>query len=234
MVRFIVDTHVHVYPMHSIDSLLTAAYSNLDRLDPAAAKVLFVLETDLTASNLAPNHWLLEELDAPMVRATSKRWEAQMLLVLGTQYTTKEGLEFVHLGPAVFEQNLPIRYYVDNFSPCQMAYVPWGFGKWWGERKSLIADLPKYTMFGDSFGRPVDLDGKTVDRLRIKHGPLLSGTDPLPLAGEEKYVGRFASSVEASSYVALLERDTWQQAACVGKRSRLAPAAWRQIRMNLC
>ena len=78
--------------------------------------------------------------------------------------------------------------------------LPWSAGKWLGSRgalmKELVMELPPDGIFiGDSALRPRVVREPAVFKLASKRGiKVLSGSDPLPLEGEERRVASIVSS----------------------------------------
>lgn len=76
-----------------------------------------------------------------------------------------------------------------------LAVVPWGAGKWWFGRGRFLERFMREATdlcLGDNANRPTFLASPRhfalADELRI---PVLPGTDPLPMAGEESRTGSF-------------------------------------------
>jgi hypothetical protein len=75
--------------------------------------------------------------------------------------------------------------------------LPWGFGKWWGERGRLVdaylaSARPGKIFLGDNGGRPIGLPAPRQFARAARRGMLvLPGSDPLPRAGEIARIGRY-------------------------------------------
>lgn len=124
---------------------------------------------------------------------------ARLLVVAGRQIATAEGLEVSALGvdrEFADGADLPasIRAVHDSGA---VAVLPWGFGKWWLKRGKLIAAAVEAggadrVFVGDSGVRPGSLPQPLPLRMAERRNlPILSGSDPLPLAGEEDRAGSF-------------------------------------------
>jgi hypothetical protein len=123
----------------------------------------------------------------------------RLYLVAGRQIVTAERLEVLALG---FEGFIPdggsIRQVLERVrAAAAVPVIPWGFGKWWGERGRVVSALLKDHealgfCLGDNSGRTTILGRpahfEEAGRLGI---PILPGTDPLPFPTEFGRAGRF-------------------------------------------
>jgi hypothetical protein len=74
--------------------------------------------------------------------------------------------------------------------------IPWGFGKWWGRRGSLLTRYLEQAgaeiFLGDNGGRPVLYGRPRHFELARRRGiPILPGSDPLPLPSETSRPGGY-------------------------------------------
>jgi hypothetical protein len=208
-----VDTHVHIYDVYDIDRLFDAA---VDNFAAAARKngcgeaprqlMLLLTETAqdhafsrLKSGALRPSRWRVEPTLEDAVLRVSRDAATAIWLVAGRQIATREDLEVAVLGTtAEFPEGQPIRTSVEAADRLgAMTALPWGFGKWWGERGRLITSLmrgprSKPLFLGDNGGR---LALSTRPSLLTEGEGLghrvLPGSDPLPFPGEERKVGSY-------------------------------------------
>lgn len=122
-----------------------------------------------------------------------------VFLIRGKQMVSMEGLEVLAIGvaPPWSDRSLTLIELVDRINDAGgYPVVPWGFGKWWGGRCATIRTLverstPTPFALGDNGGRPAFWPRPRLFDVAAAHGvPVLPGSDPLPLAGEEITVGR--------------------------------------------
>lgn len=215
----IVDAHVHVHPTTNLGVLLDSAARNLEA---AAARigarswngVLMLAEmrgvnffdTIEDGGLTQPPHWQLQRLAGDPISAQAVSSDYVLSIVAGRQVVTSEGIEVLTLGTrsTVPDQlSLP-----DTLTAAArtkaLVVLPWGAGKWLGPRGKLVKETidahsqpPLYP--GDNGGRPVFWPEPDVFTAARKKGrPVLSGTDPLPIADEERRVGTFGFWVEGA------------------------------------
>ncbi len=136
----------------------------------------------------------------------ARRGERRLYIIAGRQVAARERLEVLVLGTR--------RRYADGGSfletlervgedPEGVPVVPWGFGKWWGSRGRLLATALERRagrlLLGDSGGRPRGAPEPGLMRRADELGvPVVAGSDPLPLPGEERRPGSYGSVVRAS------------------------------------
>ncbi len=142
--------------------------------------------------------WTLHRIagDPGTLRALDARGR-EVLIVAGYQVVTREGLEVLAL--ASRERPPDGEPAAATLGRCRgraILALPWGVGKWWGRRGRAIRRLLDSGEAGrlflaDNAGRPAWWPRGTLfaaaDARDIR---VISGSDPLPLPGEERTVGR--------------------------------------------
>jgi len=226
----LIDAHVHVYPGVDVPGLLTAAARNFGRAarDVGAGRwhgVLLLTEISgrdwfgsvaASSGETSIGSWSLTwSPDDPFgLRANGDG--AAMTIVAGRQIVTAERIEVQAFGTRQpLADGLAAR---DTLSAVRSAgavpALPWGVGKWLGGRGRLIDALltegaNERLLAADIGGRPAFW---TEPRLAGRpHLPVLRGTDPLPIRGEEYRVGEFGSWIDGDlepTATALLSRLT--------------------------
>jgi hypothetical protein len=208
-----VDAHVHIYDVYDLDALLDAAVGNFERAARANGAgaleregMLLLTETArdhafdaLAAGERKPRRWQVAATQEPAVLRLSRDPATILWLVAGRQVATREDLEVLALGTTRrFPDREPIQASVAaSDESAAMTALPWGFGKWWGARGTIIQGLmrsqrPRPLFLGDNGGR-LSLTAQPRllrDGERAGHR-VLPGTDPLPFAGQERRVGGF-------------------------------------------
>jgi len=127
------------------------------------------------------------------------------LLVRGRQMVSGEGIEVLGLGyggPPL--DGRPAAAIVTAVREAGgIAVLPWGAGKWIGRRGRLVARLLEadpQLLRGDNGGRPHGWPPGL-----LAHDRLLSGSDPLPVAGSWTRIGTFGTGMDAE----LSDDDPW-------------------------
>jgi hypothetical protein len=127
-----------------------------------------------------------------------------MFVMAGQQIITAEKLEVLALATsAKIADGKPLAETVDAVRRGGgLAVLPWGVGKWLGKRGELLDRFlqetsPESLFVGDNGGRPVFWPRPALfDRAEQRGIRLLSGSDSLPLAGEERRVATFGAMID--------------------------------------
>lgn len=216
--EILLDAHVHFHAAFSRRLFFDGALSNLRsaaaELGLAADTVGCLMFTEsrgaqafelfLQEANGVPRRdgercWSFERTDEDnslwAVRDPNPR---RLLLIAGRQLVTREGLEVLALGcRAELADGEPLRAAIDaTLAAGAIPIVPWGFGKWWGRRGALLAELlqrPGERRFfvGDNGGRAALLPRPRLFETAAQNGIfVLPGSDPLPFAPQTTKAGR--------------------------------------------
>jgi hypothetical protein len=215
----IADTHVHVYPVHSAGRLISGAARRLRALAAAAGAAEAAPALCLTESAGARVYqaWAAGDLPTGWTEAGRSADGAALRLqgpgdlsawiVAGRQIVTRERLEILALG--LIEPPPDGAAAIDVVSEVlaagAAAVLPWGAGKWLFHRAAVVEALlkefpPTALALGDSALRPRGLPAPTpLHGAAADERPVLAGTDPLPLPGEEDRCGSYATLLTASA-----------------------------------
>jgi hypothetical protein len=261
------DAHVHIQENVSIDSLLDSARRNFSREreqtspDQPATCFLFLAETkhhnffsdykkQADARLITPGGWHFSATrEAESLLLTRNDWSSGRLFMLaGRQLVTAERLEVLALATAaVIAERMSIDETVEAVKKNKgLAVLPWGSGKWLGNRGKIIDNFlqsadPGGLFVGDNGGRPVLWPTPRPFRTARKRGiPLLPGSDPLPLAGEELRVGSYGGRLTgecsddqpAADIRAILTTGT-ETITPFGKRQRILDFCRNQLALRL-
>lgn len=206
------DTHVHLYPTYDLSRAFRAAFENFAQLERRLAtaepvlRLLFLTER----SNCRYFDALSREESLPGLglsrhseRILSVRNESgqELHLVAGRQIATKERLELLALDTLErFQDGVSLE---EAFSAVrEKAAVPvlnWSLGKWMFGRAHCIERMlaehsPTELLVGDIAARPLGWGTPRLFSEAARRGyRFVAGSDPLPFAGEEKRLGRYAS-----------------------------------------
>lgn len=208
-VQLLVDAHVHLQPCFDLSQFLTAALTNFQQqsqqlqLAQPITGALLLTEvsgvntfTDLADQRNRLNQQLSDWEICPTAEAHSlwlKHTAGHSLLIAaGRQVVTKEGIEVLALiTEAVVEDRLSLTETLAQVRAAKaLPVLPWGVGKWLGNRGKLVKEQLQTAQFplfaGDNGGRPSfwPLPDYATQRL-------LPGSDPLPLPSDVHRTGSF-------------------------------------------
>lgn len=171
----------------------------------------------------------------------------RLLLVRGRQLVTREGLEVLAIGPvAEGTDGLPLGEALARVRGAgAWTALPWAPGKWLGRRGRLVREAvagagPALSLC-DTLIRPRGLREPRVFAEARRCGMrVLAGSDPLPVRGEERQLGRYATWLrgpfdEERPLASLFERlgDPATPALPAGRRGGLAGSVHRWLRNEL-
>jgi hypothetical protein len=208
----LVDGHVHMHACFDRDAFLDAALANFRRgaeelgIGGPFLGCLLLAETagerwfQRLCGEPGDGRWSFAPTDEETSLVARRSPGGERLLVeAGRQVRTREGLEV--LGLATAEEFPDGLAFEDALARVRWSgavpVLPWGFGKWWFYRGGLLEALlrrpgPKWIFLGDNGGRP-RLGGTPhlLREARRRGIPVLPGSDPLPLAGQEARAGSY-------------------------------------------
>lgn len=208
----IVDTHVHVYVGFSLPKFLDAAHCNFTVQAQRQQAVSFTGVLLFTESQGAQwfEHlvacadkgialhdeqsagWTMQRTAEKISLKAESTRGAQLFIVAGRQIVTKEKLEVLALlTESVFPDGSSLQDTVQAIrNNGGIPVIPWGFGKWWGQRGRVLADFLASQKAGDIFlgdnsGRPSFLPEPSHFVQAKRQGlQILPGSDPLPIPTE--------------------------------------------------
>ena len=216
------DGHAHIYDCYDLEKFFTAAFVNFSKagaqLQNGSPTSYFMLLAEATGvyyfkrlqdraktqKDVHATPWRVEESDEPhSLYVFHEDFPSMRLIVAaGRQLITKEKLELLALmTDQEFEDGMTLERGVKAVSGAGgIPVCPWGAGKWMGPRGDV---LTKYMMnksdlfyLGDSGGRPSFWPRPSLFKENSVATKLLSGSDPLPLRGEEIKVGQFGAYID--------------------------------------
>lgn len=213
------DAHVHIYDCFDLNLMIDSAFGNfqqaIKKLELAERQChCFLLlaesfeldyfsstkDTAETSVTSIDQSWKIErtEENHSLNIVHSDYPDISMTLVAGRQIVSREGLEILALFTNErFPDNSSLHQTVDEvIDRGGIAVCPWGAGKWLGKRGEILEEYasgPTETAFflGDNGGRPSIWPPSKLLQSPGFTGRTLSGTDPLPLPGQESRVGSF-------------------------------------------
>jgi hypothetical protein len=208
-----VDAHVHLHDIANVSAALTSAACNFSaamsertglRDDPDWAGVLLLTEArrervfDRLAATAAAGAWQVRAMPEPE-SLTAEHDHLRLLIVSGRQVRARDGLEVLALGSAAeFKDGMPFEETLAAVTASgALAVVPWGFGKWLGQRGRRVRRMiersdPRAVWLGDNGGRLSLLPQPALLRAGMQHGfRVLPGTDPFPFGRDYGRIGCF-------------------------------------------
>jgi len=209
----IADTHVHVYPRFVCAGLFSSISARMDRLAGGKEHVnaLFLAERrdcnwfrDARAGNFDRRDQYSVELPAGDANTVviSGRGMSPLYVMAGRQIATSERLEVLALlCDADLPDGKPVVDIIRAVFDCGgLPVLAWAPGKWSLGRSSIVeklveAGVPGMLLVGDSAIRPQSWREPFLMRKARNRGlTILCGTDALPLAAEEQYIGTYCSA----------------------------------------
>jgi hypothetical protein len=211
-IRLRADTHVHFHPCFDEGPFLDAAADSL--LGDSTPGELITAALCLTESHgdnwfqtlaqlgegelIVGSHWrrLMTDEDTSVVVANEHG--RRLAIIAGRQIVCRERLEVLALGYKEHpEDGRPIRDVLCEVEKAgALPVLPWGFGKWTGDRgeivRQLLHDPPCNFTVGDNGGRLAMLgEPELFEVARNKGFGILPGTDPFPFQWDCRRVGSF-------------------------------------------
>jgi hypothetical protein len=198
-----------------IDVVIDSAHRNFRSIAPDEDKssILFIADPDgiggygrfleyarkLSKEHSSTSQWKMLGEDDRSVTLRHISYDT-ITAVKGQQLITDEGLEVLAVGlsePAASGQTLTKTIdQIRRFGG--LSILAWGAGKWIGRRGRLVtacirAEIGSLdVMLADNGGRPAIWWHVPQFDIAREHGlRILAGSDPLPLAGEERRVGSY-------------------------------------------
>jgi hypothetical protein len=271
------DGHVHLHPCFPIGAFLDQAARNLDEAHGAAGLndglggglgggaghswtgVLLFSEgrgvnrfeelREMVGASPGPDGWTAEATQESGSLRLRSRKGAELLVVAGRQVVTEARLEVLALctttefkdGGTLMERIRQVR------EAGAVPVVPWGFGKWWGSRGRLLADVvgtlsAGEVLLGDNAVRPRGTpEPKLFESARERGIPVLPGSDPLPFPAQLRQVGSYGAILSGREFDPsrpaetlrrqLLELDP--EVRSFGQRVGPLRSAWTQVRLRV-
>jgi len=259
---FLVDGHVHIHPSYDLDEFLETAAQNLRHgaaalgLPDTTPACLMLAETahsnrfaELRAlASRGHRSWEVTLTGEDISVMARRDGQPPLFVVAGSQIVTRERLEVLALACA---RRIPdgwaLEAVVDDvLAAGAIAVVPWGFGKWWFRRGTIVRRLIESSRgaslyLGDNGGRLAwSPRPRLFEVARAKGVRVLPGSDALPLSGQQGKVGRFGFVLEGAldprapaRAVAACLAGTRAQPRAFGCREHLPGFVRSQIRMQL-
>ena len=216
----LVDAHVHIYDCFDLEIFFDSAYFNFksaaERLGHGNefSGVLLLAETskdnwfqhlseyadgkDLPDGRTA-GEWKFYHTDENCSLFANSMKAQNLFIIAGRQIMTSEGLEVLSLiSSDVYEDGISIKKAVKEvYETGSIPVLPWGVGKWLGNRGKIISDLilseNSYPVnLGDNSGRPVFWKRPMLFNIAERNSiSILPGSDSLPYVSDQMKTGSY-------------------------------------------
>jgi hypothetical protein len=245
--KYIIDTHLHIYPFYSIHNAIDSLINNLHSADPESTKVGCLTERyDCDVFNQLADAPSADVTDAFSIintgnclHITHKETAKNVYILPGQQIITSENLEVLSLNcpQRVKEGNSALQTIESVLAQGGIPVIAFGFGKWLGKRGAIVEKLiegfgPEQIAMGDTTMRPYGWTTPKVFRKAENKGiKILCGSDPLPFKGEESRPGSYGTRLDLNgddpvqAISGILGKNTIQDT--IGKRNNLFEVAMR-------
>ena len=205
------DTHVHIYPCHDFARAFDSIVARMDEhaADRNHVKVACLAERGdchwfraaAAGETAMPRGYDVERGAAGDESLTVTLDGKELIVVAGRQIRTAEGLEVLALTSDIaVPDGLPVRETVGAvLDKNAVPVLSWAMGKWTFGRGRIVKNLvenavPGKLLAGDSSLRPAcNEDQQLMCLARERDIAVVAGSDPLPVAGEERYCGSYFS-----------------------------------------
>ena len=171
--------------------------------------IIFLLETEHSnwyqellnyiKNNQDIGRWKLTACDdGKHLQATTD--QEKIIILPGRQVVTSENLEILVIGVTdTITYRNPSHTYIEKYSQKHLVIVPWGVGKWLGNRGKIVSKLLKLKplhnfALGDNGGRTALWRNIPQFNQARKAGiNILAGSDPLPIKGQQTRLGTYGT-----------------------------------------
>ena len=208
------DPHAHLYDPFCLREWCQSAILNLNG-SPEVPAVVIVVDRDgqdSMARLRGDGSAFADVVNVWGGTAVSLSFdEGQLTVVQGTQYVTRERLEVLALGAQrAAPDGMMVSEYISIITEQGgLACLPWSPGKWLGSRGKVVRQtldaIPSTVMaVGDISIRSRLGPPSTLLRYAKSRGfSVLTGTDPLPQAQDERLVGSFGLEISLGTDLSL-------------------------------
>ena len=202
--KLAIDTHVHLYSSYNFENLFETAKQNFSNHNKTTDKcnfnyvICFVERSGENYQKLLTERGInYTKIDETLIEIELKDG-SKIYGLLGKQIITKEKIEVLGLGTTTeIQDGLLIEEVISKLEAQDAVVVlPWGFGKWLGARRNKVAKVlegNKNIFVGDIIQRSkfISFMESLLFQDLFKNRGVLSGTDPLPVKGEEEIIGNY-------------------------------------------
>lgn len=201
-----VDPHVHFYKGFSVDRAIQSSWRNVKAnckerpagqcwclASPPGLSGLELLKAEIYKQRSNVQFSESQDVDG-LTFGILESIEGLIAVVAGTQAISAEGLEVLSLGVELPESApKPLVHLIEDVKNSGgLPVVPWGAGKWLGNRGKLVSELEQRSgegdgwLFADNGNRPWWWPfPRQLKRAASRDMAVITGSDPLPITGDE-------------------------------------------------
>lgn len=215
----LVDSHIHIHECYDLEKFFNSAKKNFTDnskklnlntnqfvlcLTESHGVNYFSILADKANENKKIGNWEIIKTQNQNTLELKDNEDFSLFLIAGRQIVTQEKLEVLALGlfedPEDGNPILEVLSYVSKYK--LIPVVPWGVGKWMGNRKGIIDKLvmenSTFSIYlGDNGNRPFFWNKPEIFEAAAKYNMLnIPGSDPLPFDNEVNKPGSFGFVLE--------------------------------------
>lgn len=210
--KVLIDTHVHIYPFHRIETALAALLDNMAAKDPDAVRMACLTERDDCdafgamagdAREATAGRFEGRAISPRILELMETETGRRLYLVSGRQIVTRENIEVLGINitariPGGLSAEETVTRVLEAGGVPVLAWAP---GKWFAGRGRVVRGVlerfaPHQVALGDTSLRPRGWGTPFIMRAaRAKGFRVFSGSDPLPFAGEEQRAGSLYTEI---------------------------------------
>ena len=210
------DTHVHLHPAFDIDCFFNSTLSNTDRIAPGWDKqkgAVWLCFTDVAGLESighlcrkvkTAGRWQFSLHSREHVAKATRDDGRRLWLFPGRQIISSERIELLALNTywTVPDRVHSLQDLVKaSLDAGAMPVIPWGFGKWTGQRggvlRQLMAERNDFILADSGNRWRASFEPSLLTTGRASGFPIWAGSDPLPLSRHEVRAGSYGVMADA-------------------------------------
>jgi len=188
-----IDTHCHYHPSYEFSAFFKHVATNIQKHAVGSKSVSAICLLEMEGTD-----WFLsledsDSVDECVIETINPQTlkiivdDHELYVFCARQVNTLEKIEVVVVGcREPIPSGLPLDQYIDKYAEDYLVILPWGVGKWLGNRGKLISELinnDSAFILGDNGGRPkIWSKVPQFDQANEQDLPILAGSDPLPVS----------------------------------------------------
>jgi hypothetical protein len=212
------DLHVHFHKRYNRELFFNSIKNNFQKFctnyeSKNTNRIICLTESngvsffnELYLKSSLVNNWSFNRTNNNNVILAEHKTGFELFIIGSRQIVTKENLEVLAVGMVNdFKDGQPIEAVIKEvIAGGFIPIIPWGFGKWTGNRGEIVEDIIEqnkyYPLFlGDNGNRPKFIKLPPIFKsAKENHIQNLQGSDPLPFGNEETRPGSFGILIEDS------------------------------------
>ncbi|MDZ7262480.1 MAG: hypothetical protein ONB05_10295 [candidate division KSB1 bacterium] len=257
----LIDGHVHLYPYYDFNKAVRTGINNLVRafkhVDGNDSTKIWLLTERWDCDFFKQIYERPESFSTSKIRfvpakekealAVEIEGQVELFILAGRQIVSHEGLEVLSLATDLFvkDRTLSTREVIEKVNETGgVAALNWAPGKWFFKRGKIVQQIfkemePATLLIGDTSLRHWLWPMPELMKSARQHGfKVIAGSDPLPFAGEEKYIGSYGFIINGNfdpeapvTSIRKLLKDNQLSVTFIGKRNNPFTFAYREFRI---